>query len=631
MTNKKIDLALLARKIQCMDTLSKEEKSELTALINRRHYGLVWKTKPEGIEERLKTQIPYLKEDISRRLLSSAECAPNHIIVESDNYPALIALSYAYAGKVDVIYIDPPYNTGKDNDFIYNDKIVDAEDSFRHSKWLSFMEKRLKIAKRLLSESGVIFISIDDHSAAPLKMMCDSIFEYSTNPQNWNHLATLIWNKQHSQQQGAFKRYHEYIFVYAKNKAKAKNLLASSGIIEAGAMKKISSRNPASTFTFPAGTKFEAPDGTVLSGTFGESEQVTVVDGVFEAKDGKTLYAVTLSAGWTQKNQMKSWFNHQDTYDSKGQKIIEFYFNSTGKLKCRKERKATTPSTLLPEYGMGSTQTSHLEDVMGRPNTFSNPKPVEMIQQFIEWYCPKDGIVLDFFAGSGTTFESCLLANEDGGCRRCILVQTNDSNICEDSTYPRCHNIIKGYNGVEGLSHNNLRYYRTDFIDRNSSYKNKRKLVSVATDLLCIKEDLYDEKETFGGITLDKRRARYFEHGSKRMLVICDETLLYDFIAEIREMQLDGKIKVYVFSDSAYAYEDDFAEVIDKVEPCALPAAILAAYKDVLPERAEQDADGNFIGVDLHPVADPVEAEDSAPIEEDSSDESEEPFKPTLF
>jgi adenine-specific DNA-methyltransferase len=166
----------LISKIQSVEGLSNEERSSLIELLRtRKKYGLVWEDKPEDVEEQLRNELPVFKEVKERAIVSDAPDAPNHILIEGDNLHALTALTYTHSGKIDVIYIDPPYNTGN-NDFVYNDKFVDKEDSYRHSKWLSFMNKRLKIAKQLLSDKGVIFISIDDNEQSQLKMLCDEIF-----------------------------------------------------------------------------------------------------------------------------------------------------------------------------------------------------------------------------------------------------------------------------------------------------------------------------------------------------------------------------------------------------------------------------------------------------------------------
>lgn len=179
----------LYNKILQLEGLTNEEKSELLGLLRKqKKYGLVWEDKPEDVEERLREELPVLVEDTSKAIISTEADAPNHILIEGDNLEALTVLAYTHEGKIDVVYIDPPYNTGN-NDFIYNDKFVDKEDSYRHSKWLSFMNKRLRIAKQLLSDKGVIFISIDDNEQAQLKMLCDEVFGEQ------NFIAKFDWRK----------------------------------------------------------------------------------------------------------------------------------------------------------------------------------------------------------------------------------------------------------------------------------------------------------------------------------------------------------------------------------------------------------------------------------------------------
>ena len=179
----------LAKKINELEGLTNDEKSELIKLLrSQKKYGLVWEDKPEDAEQRMINEQPVLVEVPGRAIISNDAEAPNHILIEGDNLEALTALSYTHAGKIDVIYIDPPYNTGN-KDFKYNDAYVDKEDAYYNSKWLSFMNKRLKIAKNLLSDKGVIFISIDDNEQAPLKLLCDEIFGER------NFVAKFDWRK----------------------------------------------------------------------------------------------------------------------------------------------------------------------------------------------------------------------------------------------------------------------------------------------------------------------------------------------------------------------------------------------------------------------------------------------------
>ena len=202
----------LVNKIRGIEGLTNDEKSALIEMLRKqKKYGLVWEDKPEDVEERLREELPMLIEDTDKAIISTDTDAPNHILIEGDNLEALTALAYTHEGNIDVIYIDPPYNTGN-KDFVYNDKFVDSEDSYRHSKWLSFMNKRLRIAKQLLSDKGVIFISIDDNEHAQLKLLCDEVFGLN------NLCGNIIWRKKSGggQTDAFFVTEHEYILVYRK-------------------------------------------------------------------------------------------------------------------------------------------------------------------------------------------------------------------------------------------------------------------------------------------------------------------------------------------------------------------------------------------------------------------------------
>lgn len=397
-------------------------------------YGLNWigKSLAKNLSRTVTNTI--LKEDIKHNSKEDNVNSKN-LLFKGDNLDVLKHLTKNYTNKIKMIYIDPPYNTGKSN-FIYNDKKqfslsdfgVNGQESEnfiktlnkkqnKHSAWLTFMYPRLYVARRLLKEDGVIFISIDDNEVAQLRLLMDEIFGEE------NFVAELIWNKQHSQQQGLIKKYHESVFVYSKYSQKIEKINGGEGEIIAGAQKKISTVNPSSEFLFPKGTRVESDRNFTLEGTYGNSEKTTVVNGKFICSNGKLNEDVVLEAGWTQKNQMISWFKGLDTKDTKGQKVLEFYFNSKGKLKYRKDRSVLTPPTILPSFGMPSKNTNELSSLMGGV-FFQNPKPIDMIKLFGSWFCDKDSIILDFFAGSGTTGDAVMRLNaEDGGNRKYILVQ----------------------------------------------------------------------------------------------------------------------------------------------------------------------------------------------------------------
>lgn len=181
----------------------------------RKQYGLVWEEQEEKFDKDTIGKLPVLKE-IKSREIKTDKNVPVNLLIEGDNYHSLSVLNYTHEKSVDVIYIDPPYNTGS-RDFIFNDSYVDREDSYRHSKWLSFIVKRLKLAKNVLKDSGVIFISIDDNELAQLKLLLDDIF-----PNGF--LANLVWENREgggSSDSKHFKIKHEYILAYAKDPNKA--------------------------------------------------------------------------------------------------------------------------------------------------------------------------------------------------------------------------------------------------------------------------------------------------------------------------------------------------------------------------------------------------------------------------
>ena len=245
-------------------------------------------------------------------------------------------------------------------------------------------------------------------------------------------------------------------------------------------------------------------------------------------------------------------------------------------------------------YQNGGTE---VKEIIG-DGLFSYPKPLFLLHKTLSCCTTKDAIILDFFAGSGTTLHATMRLNaEDGGHRQCILVTNNENRICEDVTYIRNKKVIEGYTtpkGLEvaGLKHNNLRYYRTSFIPRERTQRNMRALVAAATDLLCIKEDLYEERQVFGRLQLKRQVARYFDNGKKRMLIVYQEEAVDEMAEAIRDMDFGkAKLKIYVFSPGRYAFTDNFAEVEDKVELVALPAAIYDAYQRVLPKQKERQAE----------------------------------------
>ena len=573
-----MDKTALKHKILTLEGLTNEEKSALLELLNKqKKYGLVWEEKPEDVEERLRDSLPVFKEVKDRAILSDSPEAPNHILIEGDNLEALTALRYTHEGKIDVIYIDPPYNTGN-KDFIYNDSFVDSEDGYRHSKWLSFMSKRLKIAKRLLSLSGVIFISIDDNEYCDLKLLCDDIF------MPYCYVATICRQAIKGGTRALnIKTVHDYVLIYASHIESLKQFTGEEKEAikfelsdEKGPFTKGrelnkwgagSRREDSPSMWFP----IKGPngidvyplrnDGSEGRWRWGKKKLLKAVedgDVLFELRDNGTYIAYEkVREQKTMTKQFNTWF--ADNYiNAKGSESVKAIF-----------------ATLM--------------------SVFSYAKPVELIKDLFFMSNNPEGIFLDFFAGSGTTLHATMQLNsEDGGHRQCILVTNNENKICEEVTYERNKRVINGYTTpkgeqVEGLKNNSLRYYKTELLPREKSPRNMRALMAAATELLCIKEDLYEESKRFGRYRTNPKTIRYFEKGNKRMLIIFCEELADQIAEEIKTLDFGGdKLKIYIFSPDRYAFDDNFYEVQDKVTLVALPAAIYDAYRRVLPKRIDK-------------------------------------------
>lgn len=394
-----------------------------------------------------------------------------NLFIEGDNLAALKLLQETYLNKVKMIYIDPPYNTGKD--FIFKDDyaedlatylersnqvdnegnrlVANAETNGRfHSDWLSMMYPRLKLARNLLRDDGVIFISIDDNEQANLKRLCDEVFGEK------NFLADLIWNLNGGAQAGHFTQSHQSIICYTKKKESLPYFDDfAGGFIRHGALKKISEVNPASEVSFKQGSISIEDNLTItFSDELGESEKEYVVKGQLNFIDGKLAEDVVIKAGWAMKNQLLSWLRGEETFDTKGQKIVKFYFNKQGILFYKKERKTIHPKTVLLASDVGGTKKGG-EEILNifNANLMSFPKPSTLIKFLIRTVSGRfNDIVLDFFAGSGTTAHAVMQLNaEDGGKRQCISVQLPELTKTDSDAYKA------GYKNIAELSKERIR------------------------------------------------------------------------------------------------------------------------------------------------------------------------------
>lgn len=574
----------LAKKITQLDGLTNEEKASLVELLrSQKKYGLMWEDKPEEIETRLVDELPVLTEVPERAIVSDSPDAPNHILIEGDNLEALTALAYTHEGKIDVIYIDPPYNTGN-KDFVYNDSFVDREDGYRHSKWLSFMNKRLQIAKSLLSSGGVIFISIDDNEQAQLKLLCDEIFGGD------NFITNIIWQSTAGSNTGnEIVTTTEYVLVYTSNRSRAHFdgqppsadtfKLSDEYVKERGryTLDKLDRRRVGGHYSEALNFPIEMPDGTLRYPGGGQ-----------QVNEGWNYLWSKTKVQWGLDNNFIVFKKNKEKWAVYCKRYQNVDNNN-------KPVDRTTPYRNLITSDLFNTAqgTAELANIFNiRP--FAFPKPSGLVKFLLSTTVTTlhNATILDFFAGSGTTLHATMQLNaEDGGHRKCILVTNNENNICEEVTYERNKRVIQGYTTpkgeeVEGLHDNNLRYYRTTLLSRDKSVKNMRQLVRLATDMLCIKNDVYTEAE-FCGKKINPNIARYFDNGQgNRMLVIYEERAISLLVQLMAQTEDDGiKTMVYVFSPGADPYTDDFEDVAERVKLCALPSAIYEAYKRVLPKR----------------------------------------------
>lgn len=604
----------LRQRIRRIAGLTDDERSALISLLNEsKTYGLVWEEKPEDVEEQLREKLPVLREVSDRAIITDNHETPNHILIEGDNLVSLSALAYTHAGKIDVIYIDPPYNTGN-KDFIYNDSFVDSEDSYRHSKWLSFISKRLKIAKKLLSNHGVIFISIDDNEQANLKLLCDEIFGER------NFIAKFDWRKKTGANDAKdIAIVTESILCYSKNR-----LLSLDRSIWG---KDVDSRN---NDRFKFEDEYYQSRGRYYLDTLdrGGLQYSDSMNFGITMPDGKILFPHSRSEfvrdGWIWKWSkdkvkwglengflvfVKSKKNKHTQYTIK-YKVYENVDND-GKVK---QRVGRAYSNLIVDY-INQLGNKDMTDIFDGLCPFSNPKPMLLIRFLLNTINLHNALILDFFAGSGTTLHAVMQLNaEDGGKRRCILCTNNENGICENVTYERNRRVIQGYtkpNGEEvaGLADNNLRYYRTEFVDRRRTPQNMRRLMLLSSDMLCIKENLYTEHDNFLGLPTLKNGFRYFTScnpgctrtsdeqalaspslardvadDSNQMLIVYNEESIYQLIDALKTAEIAKPIVVYIFCPGTDAWEAEFEDVADKVRLTALPQAIYNAYMRVLPK-----------------------------------------------
>ena len=594
--------------------MTKEELIEYIKNLNENEsgkYGLIWdkEKEPEQIVVDCDKYIPVLKGVKEKNIDNGGR---ENILIEGDNFHSLSVLNYTHKESIDVIYIDPPYNTGN-KDFIYNDKYVDFEDGYRHSKWLNFMSKRLRLARELLKSDGVVFISIDDNEYAQLKLLCDRIFG------DFNNLGTIIQNKGNAQNDATdIQKNHEYILVYRKEKRinnkkvvpTLKNIVKKekvvlkdengyyykSGSIITGGEGGTLNHRPNLGYTIyynPKTEDFIAIDDydKDLAKTSNDERKI-YTDNLEYLENGyeiirppkKGIYLGAWTWGLEKFNNEKRNILISKSKDkyliSKKQYINkDDIIDENGILKYYEYVNSNTRSIIDYSTSAGSIE---LMRILGESRKFNNPKNHEMIKYLISLHPNKNAIVLDFFAGSGTTAQAVLELNqEDGGNRQFILCTNNENEICENITYPRCKTIIIGKRSdgskySEGVN-TSLVYYKTDFVDNNGTRDQLYyDLTEKCIPMLCVKG------ATFNKVEFNNEYAIFVNRDDTKYTCVYFDIfgLKYDeFINKIKNIKEEKLL--YIFTLGDYVDTSNLMDVNNyTIEP--IPYKIVELYKKIV-------------------------------------------------
>lgn len=465
--------------------------SDLEKDVNGKKYGLVFEEHREEIDEVLDTHTPVLTKEEDLFIDNGEQM---NFLIEGDNLASLKLLEKTHKGKIDLIYIDPPYNTGN-KDFIYDDVFVDKSDSFIHSKWLSFMSARLKIARKLLAPQGALIISIGYQEVHNLNLLCQDIFFDRQN-------VVVTVQTSGGKPNGGFNYTQEYLMFVVPTDF-SPNAMSFTGGIE---------RSPFEGLTLSTFDKTTRPNQTypifIEKNTMrivgvGKSLAERIADGSYlgeakdfvfdfnEAPEGTValwpisskgadcvwrLISTRLLHDWklgyikVSKNKSKACPNEyslQYLPDGVIRKIESGDLEVIGRendlptLKLGKnETVGSDIPTIWTEKDFFTTKgSSYVRNIFG-DKRFPYPKPLEFIVELLRASTSDNSLIVDFFAGSGTTGEATMLLNkETRGNRRFILCTNNENGICREVTYERIKRVIdkEGYTA-------SIKYYRVDYV-----------------------------------------------------------------------------------------------------------------------------------------------------------------------
>lgn len=519
--------------------------NEIELELNRKKYGLVWEKHEEEVDKMLVSNIPIFTEVKEKAIIVDSKGKYNFLL-EGDNLHSLKLLKKTHKGRINVIYIDPPYNT-KNKDFIYNDHQVGEDDSYRHSKWLSFMAERLEIARELLSDDGVIFISIDDNEQAQLKLLCDSIFGEN------NSLVNMIITTAPAGTQSStdFAQQHAYCLVYRKSmQFKINNIKLDREELNIkynfGEDKKGKyyierlwkrgiggKKEDVPTLHFPVWYNPET-DKIYIDEPEKSSDLVEIIP----------YHTKGVLGRWTwSKKKMK-----EEIEDLKVTKVA-------GEWKLHKKvynisDKGKKPYSIV-DSKLGRTELGTLElKKILKEKLFDYPKYTGLIKYFVSMHQNKNAIVLDFFAGSGTTGHAVELLNkEDGGNRTYILCTNNENGICENITYQRLSKI------QEELPHN-LKYLKTDFISKEN-YEMYEELEKHMIEMIELEEGYGIKSERYS-IVMNEEELDILEENISNMPKLCT---IYKGSSALATGSQEELLRNYVVKNiPEYYYEEELEE-----------------------------------------------------------------------
>ena len=433
--------------------LTHEQLVALLEARDRKKFGLIWEQDVIEQDRALNSDFVALDELPE---LGAGNGPKQNLIIEGDNFDALRALRVAYAGKVKCIYIDPPYNTGN-RDFVYNDRFVDKDHNWRHSMWLEFMFHRLTLARELLAQDGAIFVSIDDNEIFHLGMLMNEVFGEG------NFVANVIWQKRYSaaNDHKTICPMHDFIVVYRQSPKWQRNLFSRG-----------EEKNKQYRFTDEKGT-FRVSDYTCSKSA---EERPNLFYQIRQPNTGEVI--------WPKRTRV--WAYSKEEHQRNVENDLLFWGKEgTGRVPSFKRYKhllkndGVIPETWWPHTEAGHNDIAKKELMAALPNqerSFSTPKPTQLIERILQIATNPGDLILDFFAGSGTTAHAVLkmnAANRNEVSRKFILVSNTeataeepDKNLCRDVCRQRVANVIIGYGATPGTG-GSFAYLRTRRIPMN--------------------------------------------------------------------------------------------------------------------------------------------------------------------